>query len=153
MKLQELITKHDLGLTYPQVKAFFLGILSADRPMSFDKAYDELLEGEAQDLKPEFKKFWDELQSKRGQELKALFSQGLDLGTIKEQLDYFLTSLSLSGTNAETVKDEDLAEILEELEDLVMDLDDVMAEGTPEEGEEIKEVLMEVWKDFVLTRQ
>lgn len=35
MKLQQLLNETDFEMTLPQVKAFFLGILCADKPMPF----------------------------------------------------------------------------------------------------------------------
>jgi hypothetical protein len=154
MKLQELINNSELDLSISQLKAFFLGTLSADRPMNFDKAITELVEDEMSgELKIEMKTLWESLASKRTDELKKLFTKELDQETTKDQMDFFLTALSLSGTNSETTKDADVAEILEELEDLVMEMDEAIIEGDQSQVEEIKEVMLEVWKDFVLTRQ
>jgi len=162
MNLQDLISNSELIMTVPQVKAFFLGVLSAEKPMPFDKAVDELLAAFPEDktsLAPELKILWEELKSKRGQELANMFPKNKDvkefLETSKEQLDYFLTAMSLSGTNVETMEDEDLIGLIEELEELVMDLDEWLVDEkhSLEEGEEMKEFLLETWKEFVGVKQ
>ena len=43
MKLHELIGQTDLDMSLAQVKAFFLGVMSAERPMPFAKAAEEMM--------------------------------------------------------------------------------------------------------------
>lgn len=73
----------------------------------------------------------------------------------KEQLDYFLTAMSLSGTNVETSDNDDMVGVIDELEEIVMDMDEYLAMEKPsqEEGEEIKEFLLETWNDFIEAKQ
>lgn len=140
------------------VKAFFLGVLTADRPMTFEKAVDELLAESPEDkknLSSELKKFWDELSTKKKAEMTSLFSEASDLDDCRDRLDFFLTGLSLSGTTSESVKSEEVAALIDELEDMVEDLDDYLSEdgASAEVGAEIKEFLLDTWADFVKTKQ
>lgn len=163
MELQELLDNSDLGMTLPQVKAFFLGVLSADKPMPYNKAVDELLSEITEGREPlevELKKLWDVLQKNRKTELTNMFAvSGSEFATFletsKEQLDYFLTALSLSGTNTETTDNEDLSELIDELEDTVMELEDYLAsdEQTEAESAELKEYLLGAWQDFIDVRK
>lgn len=161
MNLQELINDSELDMTLPQMKAFFLGILCADRPMPFNLAVDELLlefSGDRAPLEAELKKLWDEMQADRRTEMENLFASDGEFATFlersKEQLDYFLTGMSLSGTSVESCANEDLAEVIDELEDIVEDLEDYLSEEkqSKEEGEELKEFLLEAWNAFIEVR-
>lgn len=157
MKLQELIDQTDLDMTEAQVKAFFLGVLCAEKPMPFPKAMDELLAETPEakgSLEPALLKTWDGLKANLKAELKGMFPEDeTDLYTFmeisKDQLDYFLTALSLSGTNAESCKNEDMAELIEELEETVAEMDDFLAEEDADNGEEFKESLLATWAEFV----
>lgn len=160
MKLQELIGQTNLDMTLSHIKAFFLGAMTGQKPMSFAKAMEEMLSETpeaAKALEGELKKLWDELQTNKPAELQKLFPTTGNLTTFltnaKDQLDFFLTALSLAGTNTETVKNEDLADLIDELEDTVMDLDEYLSEADAEaeEGEELKELLLETWDDFLRT--
>ena len=53
MKLTEIIEKHELDITIPQIKAYFLGVNCAQKPMPFAKALEELLD-ESVELQDEF---------------------------------------------------------------------------------------------------
>ncbi len=161
MKLQELIDQTELDMTVAQVKAFFLGVLCAEKSMPFPKAVDELLteapEAKAS-LEPGLIKLWDELKANLKTELKNMFPlDEVDLNTFmeisKDQLDYFLTAMSLSGTNAESCNDEELAELIEELEETVADMDDFLSEEDNENGEEFKDSLLETWTEFVSSKK
>src|SRR5687768_11764024 len=117
MKLQTLIEQIDLAMTLPQVKAFFLGIQSAEKPLPFNQAMEELLsdvEVPSSELEPELKKLWDELQKNKSKELGSLFPKQNDvnefLNVARDQLDYYLSALSLSGTSSDKCKDEELAD-------------------------------------------
>lgn len=158
MKLQELIGQTDLDMTPSQVKAFLLGALTAERPLPFPKAMEEMLSEspKAQKvLEQELKIFWDELQKNKVSELKNIFSDESKLEEFltqaKDQLDFYLTALSLSGTNIENCKNEEWADLIDELEDFVMELDDYLSENNPdqEQGEELKENLLETWDQYV----
>ena len=151
MKLQELISP---ALT----KAFFLGVLSAEKPLPFIKAAEELLSETPDALKEveaELKAIWDELVKNKPAELESFLLGSKDLKEylthVKDQLDYYLTALSLSGTNTENCSNEDMADLIDELEDTVMDLDEYLSEEKPdaEEGEELKEMLMETWLEYL----
>lgn len=160
MKLQELIGHANLDMSVAHIKAFFLGVLSAERPLPFVKAVEEMMAETPEaikELEPELKKLWDELVKNRPAELLKLFPESPDLkvflSNAKDQLDFYLTALSLSGTNTETCKNEDVADLIDELEDTVMDLDEYLSESNPDEaeGEEFKELLVEAWLDYLRT--
>jgi hypothetical protein len=160
MKLQELIGHANLDMSVAHIKAFFLGVLSAERPLPFVKAVEEMMAETPEaikELEPELKKLWDELVKNKPAELQKLFPESSDLkeflSNAKDQLDFYLTALSLSGTNTETCKNEDVAELIDELEDTVMDLDEYLSESNADEveGEELKELLVEAWQDYLRT--
>lgn len=158
MKLQELIDQTELDMTEAQIKAFFLGVLCAEKPLPFAKALEELLveTPEAKkDLEAPLKKMWDQINANLKSALETMFLVEDDINAFieiaKDQLDYFLTALSLSGTNTESCKDQDLAELIEELEDTVEDMDEFLSDShaTKEDGEDFKEFLLETWAEFV----
>ncbi|WP_408098784.1 UPF0149 family protein [Peredibacter sp. HCB2-198] len=161
MKLQELINQTDLNMTAEQVKAFFLGVLCAEKPMPFNKALEELL-AEApeakKDLEVDLRTLWDELSRNTKKGLSEMFPQEEDTRTFieiaKDQLDYFLTAMTLSGTNSENCEDEELAELIDELEDTVADMDDYLSDEEPndDDGEDFKGFLLDTWKEFVATK-
>lgn len=159
MKLQELIGQTDLDMNISHIKAFFLGVMSAEKPMPFNKAVEEMLmeaPEAAKVLNDELKVLWDDLQKNKPAELQKLFPENSNtiefLTTAKDQLDFYLTAMALSGTHTESIKDEDLADLVDELEDTVMDLDEYLAEETNEqESEEFKELLLETWQDYLRT--
>lgn len=161
MKLQELIDQTDLDMTADQVKAFFLGVLCAEKPMPFNKVLEELFD-EAPEakkaLESDLRTLWDELSRNTKKGLSEMFPQEEDIRTFieiaKNQLDYFLTAMSLSGTNTESCDDEDLAELIDELEDTVADMDDYLSdeEPTDNDGEDFKGLLLDTWKEFVATK-
>ena len=161
MKLQELIDQTDLDMTAEQVKAFFLGVLCAEKPMPFNKVLEELFD-EAPEakkaLESDLRTLWDELSRNTKKGLSEMFPQEEDVRTFieiaKDQLDYFLTAMSLSGTNTESCDDEDLAELIDELEDTVADMDDYLSdeEPTDNDGEDFKGLLLDTWKEFVATK-
>lgn len=162
MKLQELIDQTELDMTEAQVKAFFLGVLCAEKPLPFPKALDEILSETPEakkELEPEFKKLFEQLKTNLKAELAKMFPIEDDINAFmeiaKDQLDYFLTAMSLSGTTTESCKDEDLAELIEELEDTVEDMDDFLSdsEATPEDGADFKEFLIGTWADFTASKK
>lgn len=161
MKLQELIDQTELDMTEAQVKAFFLGGLCAEKPMPFPKALDEILSETPEakkELEAEFKQLFEHLKTNLKAELQKMFPAEDDINVFmeiaKDQLDYFLTAMSLSGTNTESCKDENLAELIEELEDTVEDMDDFLSdsEATAEDGTDFKEFLISTWADFTATK-
>ena len=160
MKLQELINASELDMSIAHIKAFFLGVLSAEKPMPFNLAMNEMLSEvpeAAKSLEPELKKLWDDLVKNKPAELQSLFPESSDLkvflASAKDQLDFFLTAMSLSGTNTESCKNEDVADLIDELEDTVMDLDEYLSEddADADEGKELKEMLLEAWQDYIRT--
>jgi len=159
MKLQELIGQTDLDMNLAHIKAFFLGVMSAEKPLPFTKAVEEMLTEApeaAKVLEPELRIYWDLLLKNKPAELQSLFPAALNtrefLLQAKDQLDFYLTAMSLSGTHTESVKNEDLADLIDELEDTVMELDEYLSEEADEvEGLELKEILIETWGDYLRT--
>jgi DNA-directed RNA polymerase subunit F len=162
MKLQALIDETDLEMTIPQIKAFFLGIMHADKRPAFDKVMDELLaeDPEAQArLAPELKQLWQEMQEHEVRELENFFPAATSelkdfLLAAQANLDYFLTALTLSGTTAESANEEK-AELIEYLEETLEELDELLSEAKldAEQGEELREDLLTNWKEFVDSKQ
>jgi hypothetical protein len=157
MKLQELIGQTELDMTVAHVKAFMLGVMSAEKPMPFKKAMEEMLSQTPEAaplLEEELKNLWSEVEKNKPAEYQNFFPTAIDTKTFleqaKDQLDFFLTAMSLSGTTAETCKNEDMADLIDELEDSVMEVDEYLADPADEaEGEEIQEMLLETWQEFV----
>jgi hypothetical protein len=157
MDLQELINSTDLDMTPPQVRAFMLGALSAQRPMSFTMALRELLSQNPEDsdvLEEAFKGVWREIENNPSLEFINFFPDAKSpqhfLEIAKDQLDFFLTALSLAGTTAESCQQEELADFLDELEDTVMELDEYLVdEEDQDRAKELKEMLLETWGEFV----
>ena len=158
MKLQELIDQTELDMTLAQVKAFFLGVLCAEKPLSYSQALEELLDATPEakkDLEVPLKELWTELSKNTKAELEKMFPEIEDIHTFmeisKDQLDFFLTALSLSGTNSESCKDEAFAELIEELEDTVEDMEDFLSDdkASKQDGEDFKEFLLGTWSEFV----
>ena len=162
MKLQELIDSTELEMTPEQIKAFFLGTLCAEKPLTFPRALDELLAEtpESKDtLSKDLNALWDEITKSQKKALKDLFPQNDNakkfLEGAKDQLDYFLMGMSLAGTSIDNCKNEDFATFLEEMEDCLEDIEDWLSEKSPdeEEGESIKEFLQEGWDGFVSSKK
>lgn len=162
MKLQDHIDSTDLDMSEAQVKAFFLGMLCAEKVPSAGQAVDEFLSDfpEARDaLTAPLKETWDYLSKNTRKELEKMFPQESDINVFieaaREQLDFFLTGMSLAGTNTENCKDQELAEFIDELEDTVEDMEDYLAdsEASPEDGEDFKEFLLDLWKEFAASKQ
>ena len=162
MKLQQLIDQTELDMTADQVKAFFLGVLTADKPLPFPKAVKELVSetpDEQKILEPELKILWDQLSKNKKKELGSMFPDNADIHEFlehtKDQLDYFLTALTLSGTTSESAKDEDFGGMIEELEELILELDEFLADKQvpAEAGQEIKEIVLSVWSDLIEHQQ
>ena len=150
MKLQAIIDESELNMTEQDVKSFFLGILCAVKPMPFTKAFDELMMEALEDkkkLEAPMKELWNILSTNLKKELGNMLHG--DIENLGRQLDYFLSAMSLSGTNADTCKDEELVEFIEEIESIVEDMED---EPNAETAGEVREYLFEVWEEFVSTK-
>ncbi len=161
MKLQEHIDSTDLDMTEMQVKAFFLGVLCAEKPLPFPRALEEILSespSAREVLEAPLRLEWDKLTKNLKRELLDIFPQEPDtrawIDLAKDQLDFFLTAMSLAGTNLETCSDEELAGFIDELEDTVEDMDDFLSdsEASLEDGEDFKEFLLDAWKEFAETK-
>lgn len=161
MKTQQIIDSTDLDMTEDQVKAFFLGILCAEKPLPFPKAFIELtseVPESQKTLEAPFKEIWDQLTKNLKTALAKMLPLDEDvlkfISLSKDQLDYFLTGLSLSGTNIDNCKDPQLSDLINELEEMVEDMDDFLSdtEATEDDGVDFKEYLLETWKDFIQSK-
>lgn len=162
MKLQDHLDSTAVDMTEIQVKAFFLGGLCAEKPMPFHIALEEILSESPEDkatLEAPLKDTFNHLQKNKKAELEKMFPEESDIRTFieiaKDQLDYFLTAMSLAGTNLESCDDEELRQLIDELEDTVEDMDDFLADSkaTKEDGEDFKEFLLGTWTDFTSSFQ
>lgn len=135
--------------------------MCAEKPLSYQGALSELLADlpeTKKELEAPLKTLWDSLQKNLKAELSGMLPEEKNLQTFleitRDQLDYFLTAMSLSGTNTENCKDEGLAGLIEELEDSVEDLDDYLADedASLEDGTDFKEFLIETWNEFVQSK-
>ncbi|MGE3609114.1 MAG: hypothetical protein AB7I27_05965 [Bacteriovoracaceae bacterium] len=155
MDLQELMEQSEIDMSLESLRAFFLGFMSAERPFQFHQALKELDIPESNPtLDRELENLWKNLTKNKSQELEKFFPEDQDINHFlemaKENLDFFLTALSLAGTNADTSKNEELGNVIEELEDTVMDLDEYLsAPSGDKDGEELKDLLLDTWKDFL----
>jgi hypothetical protein len=162
MSLENLLQQTDLGMNPSHVKAFFLGALSADKPLPFNKTLDELFaEGpEARDiLEKDLKELYDALRVDLGKSLSEMFTDQKDIRMYVEaahdQLDHFLTALSLAGTTSESALNEETADLIDELEVLVEDLEDFIADEDADDkiALEMKNFLSETWEEFVASKR
>jgi hypothetical protein len=161
MKLQDHLNSTDLDMTEAQVKAFFLGMLCAEKIPSTSQAVDEFL-SDFPNLRPiltaPLKVEYEQLRHHLKRELESMLPVENEvrvfIETTKDQLDFFLTGMSLAGTNTEACEDENLAEFIDELEDIVEDMDDFLAdsEATSIDGEDFKKFLLELWSEFVASK-
>lgn len=154
MNLQELIDETDLQLKEGQVRAFFLGNLTADHPFSFNEAKEELLTeapNAEKTLGPSLKELWKSVEENQAREMANLFPDTPEvkefLSDALEKLDYFLTGFSLGGSSDE----QEISDVIDELEDTVMDMDEYLSDekATKENGEELKELFLGAWEELV----
>lgn len=160
MDLQQVIDGTDLEITAEQARAFFVGAQSADHPLNFGKAIDELLAEHfhtLKDVENDLKGLWENVGSSLKSQAENLFPEDRDLVTqltiAEGNLNYFLTAMSLAGTNSENAKNDHMMELIDTLEDLVTDLEDFIADPADlKEGERLNLHLKEVWEDFLNTK-
>jgi hypothetical protein len=116
------------------------------------------MEAEVEDYKPwekEMKALHDQVKANVHKELINLIVEEADLKSFLQtslaRFDYFLTGYAVSGAS----DDEDTAEVVEELEDTVLDLEDYLADeaSTKESGLELKKLALETWKDIVALKE
>ena len=152
----------DKPMESQNIRAFFLGTLTAERPMPFHKAVDEIFVAAPEDkaqFEADLKKEWDSISTNLKTEMINLMDdKGMSdidfLKVAQENLDYYLTGLSLSGTTMETSSDEDFSDLLDEMEDVVLDLEEYIMEEKFEatETKEFKEVVQSLWTDMIEAR-
>ncbi len=155
MSLKTLLSETDSSLTEGQIRAFYLGTFMADRPVPFKTAMEEvLMAAEIDDYKSwekDMKDLHDQVKANVHGEMKKLIEDETDLKKFLQnslgKLDYFLTGYAVSGAT----DDEDAAELVEELEDTVLDLEDYLADesATKEAGAELKKLTLDTWKELV----
>ena len=161
MNLQALIDQTDLDMTVAQIKAFYLGAFCAEKTMPFNKALEELLieAPKAQEvLTPELEKLWESVQGNLKIELQNMLPIHEEdvinfMELSKDQLDYFLTAIALSGTNSDNCKDEEFAELMEVLEETIEEMDDLLSDEDAKAGKELREYLLGTWEEFVSSKK
>lgn len=150
MNIEKSLENSGLDLSAGQLKSFLLGGLSAKNPLPLDKALEEIFSEEPEAraaLEKPIAELFENLKVTRATEVETLITQ--DLNNSYENLDFFLTGLSIAGTHADTVEGE-LSEIIEDLEDLVMDLEEYLeTEGSAEDQEELTNALLGTWEALV----
>ena len=147
-----------------QARAFFSGVLSGKKPLKFENALKELIkDDEEAEMMGEkvLKEIWAKCEAGLKKErkdmlkvtAKGLVAQVTELAAIG---DYFLTGLTVAGTDFEKMPNEDASDLLTEMEDHLLLLDEWIAEGedegeTPEwtkNGEKYKTEYLEIWKEL-----
>lgn len=159
MSLSTLLSNTDSSLTEGQIRAFYLGTFLADRPVPFKTAMEEvLMEAEIDDYKAwekDMKALHDQVRGDVSGEMKKLLVDQVDLKAFLQdslaKLDYFLTGYAISGAS----DDKDTAELVEELEDTVLDLEDFLADegATNESGVELRKLTLDTWKELVSLKE
>ncbi len=159
MALSTLLATTDASITEGQIRAFYLGTFVADKPVPFKTAMEEvLMEAEIEDYKiweKDMKALHDHVKANVHKEMDALLEESSDLKKFLQdalgRLDYFLTGYAVSGAS----DDNDTAELVEELEDSVLDLEDYLADesSTKENGLELKKLTLATWKDVVTLKK
>ena len=170
MSLETALAKCDVDLTVKQVEAFLLGVSQADKPLAIQESIKELFidgfevdsqfESEAVrvEVEKEIYSTWNNISAHSKKFMETIFDSVKshskeDVLNIANLVDFFLMGLSLSGTSYDTVENQDMAELLEDLEDWVIDVDEWVAEGEDtdnledwkEDGIVLKEEFYETW--------
>ncbi len=157
MKLDDLLKELDLDFSLQHIKAFFLGAQTGAKPLSFDQAADELLLGTPEakgPLKDELQVLWNDLKLKSQTELENLFADHRKIETYlnsaADLLDFYLTALALAGTTPDTSKNPQVADFLDELEEIMMEIEDTLsAEAEQDDLDELKTHLKQTWLDYL----
>ncbi len=154
MSLSTLLATTDASITEGQIRAFYLGTFVADKAVPFKTAMEEvLMEAEIEDYKPwekDMKALHEQMKANVHKEMESLLEEDADLKKFLQntlgRLDYFLTGYAVSGASDHN----DTAELIEELEDTVLDLEDYLADenSTKENGLELKKLTMATWKEI-----
>src|SRR5690606_30008090 len=133
MNIEQTLQNSGLDLSANQLKSFLLGGLSAKATLDLNKALEEIF-SEEPEVRPTLEKpiaeLFENLKVTRSSEVETLINE--DLNTSFENLDFFLTGLSIAGTHSDSVEGE-LSEIIEDLEDLVMDIEEFLETAGSEE--------------------
>ncbi len=150
MNIEQTLQNSGLDLSANQLKSFLLGGLSAKAPLDLNKALEEIF-SEEPEVRPTLEKpiaeLFENLKVTRSSEVETLINE--DLNTSFENLDFFLTGLSIAGTHSDSVEGE-LSEIIEDLEDLVMDIEEFLeTAGAEEDKAELTDALLGTWDALV----
>lgn len=148
----------------PQARAFFVGVLSGKKPLKFEAALKELLKDDeaAEEIgEKALKDIWSKCEAALKAERKAMLK--VTAKTLPEQItelsavgDYFLTGMTVAGTDFEDMPNEEAADLLTEMEDHLLLLDEWSAEGEEGDpaddwkanGEKYKREFLEIWKEL-----
>ena len=140
--------------------AFFMGVLTSEKPLNFDRAIKELSKTDDVDATAA-KALWAKCEANPSKERQAMLK--IKPGKLEEEIamlseigDYFLMGLTVSGTDVEEMKNEELSELLVEMEDHLLLLDEWMAEGEEgkpsaewaDDGKKYKSEFLEIWKEL-----
>lgn len=147
-----------------QARAFFVGVLSGTKPLKFEQAIQELLndDTEAEALgEAALTDLWNKCEKGLKNERQAMLKVSAKgpLEQVKELAavgDYFLTGLTVAGTDFEEMPNEEASDLLTEMEDHLLLLDEWIAEGEDGEpsaewkkdGEKYQAEYLEIWKEL-----
>jgi uncharacterized protein YgfB (UPF0149 family) len=172
MTLEQALTECDLEMNPREVEAFFIGALSAEKPMNFEKALKELFLEDTKvtisfnhpDSKEKISKslsvLWTELTSELKKRRKNLLI--IDGENLKDEVvqlgrlgDFFLMGLTLAGTDIDD-QDDEAGDLLDEMEDHLLLLDEWVADEESrldknvwnEEGQKYRRELAELWSEL-----
>jgi uncharacterized protein YgfB (UPF0149 family) len=172
MSLANALKGCDLEMNPREIEAFFLGCLSAEKPMKEERALKELFLEDTKvtvnfespaaraELEKELKTLWKDLSKnleKRREKLliidgKSLKEEIIALGRLG---DFFLMGMTLAGTSIED-QDDEAGDLLDEMEDHLLLFDDWVADEESrldkdvwiEEGQKYKRELVELWSEL-----
>lgn len=147
-----------------QARAFFAGVLTGTKPLKFQQALKELVKDDEEAAaigEAALQDIWSKCEKGLRAERKAMLKiTAKDLsGQIAELSaigDYFLTGLTVAGTDFEDMPNEDASDLLTEMEDHLLLLDEWIAEGEEgdpsatwkQDGEKYKAEFLEIWKEL-----
>lgn len=146
-----------------QARAFFVGVLSGKKPLKLQAAIQEITKDdeEAKALgEKTLQDIWNKCEANLKGERQAMLKVIQDaLLTEISQLssigDYFLTGLTVAGTDFEDMPNEEASDLLTEMEDHLLLLDEWMAEGEEDpsaewqaNGKKYKQEFLEIWKEL-----
>lgn len=150
-------------MTPTELKAFFIGIQSSEKPASFATAVLALKDSPdpVSDSETQLKSLWDSIAAGLKVERKKLMDVGNlplpeKLAAQSGILDQFLFGFALGGLDFDDMKNAEASDLLIELEDHLMLLDEWVAEGESgeaeagwqEAGDKYMRELQEIWAEL-----